>query len=30
MSQIQPNFIPLWHSFGRVHAYLLEDEEDAA
>ena len=26
MSQIQPNFMPLWHSFGRVHAYLLEDE----
>ncbi len=26
MSQREPRFIPLWHSFGRVHAYLLEDE----
>lgn len=25
MSNDSPKFIPIWHSFGRVHAYLLED-----
>ena len=27
MSKLDPQFIPLWHSFGRVHAYILEDKQ---
>lgn len=27
MSGDLPKFVPMWFSFGRVHAYLLEDEE---
>ena len=27
MSTNLPKFVPMWFSFGRVHAYLLEDEQ---